>query len=39
LVEGEVQILNNEGLSDLEIEQGYILACSCIPLSDISINH
>jgi 2Fe-2S type ferredoxin len=39
LTEGEVQVLNNEGLSDLEIEQGYILACSCIPLTDISINH
>ncbi len=39
LIEGEVMTLNNQGLSDLEIEQGYILACSCIPLSDITINH
>lgn len=39
LVEGEVKVLNNQGLSELEIEQGYILACSCIPTSDISINH
>lgn len=39
LVEGEVIALNNQGLTELEIEQGYILACSCIPVSDISINH
>lgn len=39
LVEGEVENLNNEGLSDAEIEQGYVLACSCIPLSDVTLNH
>lgn len=39
LVEGEVAILNNEALSNEELAQGYILACSCIPLSDITINH
>lgn len=39
LVEGEVMTLNDQGLSDAEIEQGYILACSCIPLSDITINY
>ena len=39
LVAGEVTTLNNQGLTELEIEQGYILACSCIPVSDISINH
>ncbi|WP_028863127.1 YcbX family protein [Psychromonas aquimarina] len=39
LLEGEVITLNNEGLNDSEIEQGYILACSCIPLSDISVAH
>ena len=39
LIEGEVIALNNEGLTEAEIEQGYILSCSCIPISDISINH
>ncbi len=39
LVEGEVLRLNNEGLSDDEQNDGYILACSCIPLSDITVNH
>ncbi|GLS90639.1 (2Fe-2S)-binding protein [Psychromonas marina] len=39
LIEGEVQTLNNEALSPEELEQGYILACSCIPLSDISLKH
>ena len=39
LTEGEVLTLNNEGLTDDEIKQGYVLACSCIPLSDIVLNH
>jgi uncharacterized protein YcbX/ferredoxin len=39
LIEGEVIALNDEGLTESDIEQGYILACSCIPISDISINH
>ncbi|MEH6452149.1 MAG: MOSC N-terminal beta barrel domain-containing protein [Psychromonas sp.] len=39
LVEGEVVALNTEGLTESEIDQGYILACSSIPISDISINH
>jgi len=38
LIEGEVENLNNEGLSEKEVEAGYVLACSCIPLSDITIN-
>ncbi|WP_354623473.1 2Fe-2S iron-sulfur cluster binding domain-containing protein [Psychromonas sp. MME2] len=38
LLAGEVTTLNQEGLTDTEIEQGYVLACSTIPLSDISIN-
>ncbi len=38
LIEGEVISLSSQGLTQLEIEQGYILACSCIPVSDISIN-
>lgn len=39
LIEGEVITLNTEGLSDEELNAGYVLACSCIPLSDITINH
>jgi len=39
LVEGEVLTLNSEGLTDDELNEGYILACSCIPLSDITLNH
>jgi len=39
LLEGEVATLNNEALSNEELAQGYILACSCIPLSDITIDH
>ena len=39
LVEGEVVTLSNEALNDEELEQGYVLACSCIPLSDITLNH
>ncbi len=38
LLEGEVATLNSQALSDDEIKQGYILACSCIPLSDIKID-
>ncbi|TEW53929.1 MOSC domain-containing protein [Psychromonas sp. RZ22] len=39
VLSGEVSVLSNEGLNDNEIEAGYVLACSCIPLSDITINH
>jgi hypothetical protein len=39
LIEGEVMTLNNQGLTDFEIQQGYILPCSCIPLSDITIDY
>lgn len=39
LLSGEVITLNNQGLYNEEIEAGYILACSCIPLSDISIDY
>jgi uncharacterized protein YcbX/ferredoxin len=39
LIEGEVVTLNNEALTDEELNQGYILACSCIPHSDIKLNH
>ncbi|PKG40741.1 YcbX family protein [Psychromonas sp. Urea-02u-13] len=39
LIAGEVETLTNEALTDDEINEGYILACSCIPLSDITVNH
>ncbi|MEI6896469.1 MAG: MOSC N-terminal beta barrel domain-containing protein [Psychromonas sp.] len=39
LVAGEVVTLNNEALSEAELAQGYILACSCIPLSDITLDY
>ena len=39
LTEGEVSILNNEALTEQEKQQGYILACSTIPLSDMTIKH
>lgn len=39
LIEGEVTTLNNSALSSQELAQGYILACSCIPLSDVALKH
>lgn len=39
LLAGEVNILNDQGLFQEEIEAGYVLACSCIPLSNISIDY
>ncbi len=38
LDDGTVEQLGQDGLSDAEQQQGYILACSCIPTSDIVIN-
>lgn len=37
LVNGQVKQLETEGLTDEEQKQGYILACSSIPLSDITV--
>ena len=39
LLSGEVDVLNNQGLFTEDIAAGYVLACSCIPTSDISIEH
>lgn len=39
LLAGEVNVLNDQGLFKEELEAGYILACSCIPLSNISIDY
>ncbi|MDN2664023.1 MOSC domain-containing protein [Psychromonas sp. 14N.309.X.WAT.B.A12] len=39
LLSGEVKVLNNQGMFKEEIEDGYVLACSCIPKTDISIEH
>lgn len=38
LVSGEVDVKSRDGLSQAEVEQGNILACSCYPLSDVVIN-
>lgn len=38
LLKGEVNVLKSDALSDSEKEQGYLLACSCIPLSDIVLD-
>ena len=38
LQSGEVEQLASDGLSDAEQEQGYVLACSCIPISDVLIS-
>ncbi len=37
LQSGEVNQLEDSGLSDDEKQQGYILSCSCIPMSDLCI--
>ena len=37
LEKGDVEQLADDGLTDSEKEQGYILACSCIPKTDIII--
>jgi len=39
LIEGEVVTLSDEALTETEREQGYVLACSCIPASDITLNY
>lgn len=39
LLEGEVVTLSDEGLTSAQQQEGYILACSCIPDSDISVNY
>jgi hypothetical protein len=37
LVNGEVEQLATDGLSDEEIAQGYILICSCIPKTEVTL--
>ena len=39
LIKGEVKELSKDGLSKEEQQQGYILLCSCIPLSDVEVAH
>jgi uncharacterized protein YcbX/ferredoxin len=39
LEQGEVEQLCQDGLSDQEQQQGYILSCSCTPLTDVVISH
>lgn len=38
LESGEVEQLSNDGLTTSETQSGYILACSCIPKSDLVIS-
>lgn len=37
LIDGQVKTLNDDGLSDKQKAAGYILACSCIPETDITL--
>lgn len=37
LVDGEVEVISNDGLTDFEQEQGYILSCSCIPKTNVTV--
>ncbi|MCJ8318695.1 MAG: YcbX family protein [Colwellia sp.] len=37
MVKGEVEQLSTDGLTEEEIEQGYILICSSIPKSDVTL--
>ena len=39
LEQGQVQQHCSDGLSDEELQQGYILSCSCTPLTDVVISH
>jgi ferredoxin len=39
LVTGQVKQLATDGLSQDDQQQGYILLCSCLPLSDLTIEH
>jgi ferredoxin len=39
LEQGEVEQLCQDGLSDKEQQQGYILSCSCTPITDVVISH
>ena len=39
LITGQVKQLATDGLSEDEKQQGYILLCSCLPISDITIEH
>ncbi|WP_413692004.1 YcbX family protein [Psychromonas sp. KJ10-2] len=39
LLSGEVNVLSNQGLFKEDIEAGYVLACSCIPTTDINVEH
>ena len=38
LVSGEVKQLADDGLMDSEKSEGYVLACSCVPQSDVVIS-
>lgn len=37
LVDGEVEVISNDGLTDFEQEKGYILSCSCIAKTNVTL--
>lgn len=34
VLEGEVEMIQNQALEDYEVRAGYVLSCQCVPLSD-----
>ncbi|WP_193101399.1 flavin reductase family protein [Burkholderia sp. Z1] len=38
-LEGDVDMRHNGGIMDEEVEEGYILACCSVPLSDVTIEY
>ena len=34
VLEGEVEMIQNQALEDYEVKAGYVLSCQCVPLSD-----
>lgn len=39
MLEGQVEMNHNGGITDDEVEEGYILTCCSIPLSDVTIDY
>lgn len=39
LVSGDVKQQSSDGLSEQEQHDGYILLCSCTPLTDLEVSH
>ena len=34
VLEGEVEMLNNQALEDYEVKAGYVLTCQSVPVTD-----